>query len=162
MTVDEFGLPTSILGRHPDEFYGAVGRIVCVSSVLEQQLSALRHSLAKAEQGAFTHQPVSGQIAVARDLVSQLPEDRRPPVLDFLDRSDQAVKRRNAVVHSAFPAQSAGQLLGHKPVRDHAIRDGSAEWTVTNMEEMRALVASLSRLVLDFNDVFALSQTSAL
>lgn len=53
-------------------------------------------------------------------------------------------------------------MLGHKPVRDRAIRDGSAEWTVTNMEEMRALVAYLSRLVLDFNYVFALSQTTAL
>jgi len=35
VSVDEYNLPAGILGLHPDGFYGAIGRIVCVSAVLE-------------------------------------------------------------------------------------------------------------------------------
>jgi len=33
MVMDEYGLPSRILGSHPEELYGAVGRVVCVAAV---------------------------------------------------------------------------------------------------------------------------------
>lgn len=50
--ADGYGLPQGVLGLHPDEFYGTIGRIVCVCAVLEEQITTLRHSLAGAEQGS--------------------------------------------------------------------------------------------------------------
>src|SRR4051794_25713204 len=52
--VDEYGLPAGILGRHPDKFYGSVGRVVCVCAVLEDKVTTLRHTLARAQQGQYT------------------------------------------------------------------------------------------------------------
>ncbi len=40
--IDEFGLPITILGNHPDEFYGLIGRIVCVCAVLEEKVTMKR------------------------------------------------------------------------------------------------------------------------
>lgn len=72
--ADEFGLPMNILGNHPDEFYGLIGRIICVCAVLEEKVATLRHTLAHAEQGKFTLEPVSAQIEAARPLARDLPE----------------------------------------------------------------------------------------
>ena len=55
MARDSFGIPDDLLGPHPEEFYGAVGRIVTLSALLENGLLALveklkpdaQHSLAK-------------------------------------------------------------------------------------------------------------------
>lgn len=68
MDVDGYNLPSSILGPHPEEFYGAVGRIVCICAVLEQQLAAMRYALAEVQQGQYSHQPVSEQFKVAGKL----------------------------------------------------------------------------------------------
>lgn len=159
MSSDPFGLPPTILGPLPDEFFGAVGRIVCVCAVLEQQVSTLRHTLARAEQGAFTHQPVSKQIQEARSLATVLAADHRNRVHEFLAAAEQAFEERNSVVHSAFPAQDSGRLMGHRPVRDRSVTDGSAQWTVTSVDGLKRLIGRLSRLVLDFNQVFALAQS---
>ena len=102
--ADAYCLPAGILGVHPDEFYGAVGRIVCVCAVLEDKVTTLRHTLANAEQGEFTHQPVSTQIDVAERLAEALPELERRKVRDFLTAVRAAFQHRNDLVHSSFPA----------------------------------------------------------
>jgi hypothetical protein len=79
-----------------------VGRIVCVYAVLEQQLTAMRHALARVEPGRFTHEPVIGQIKAARALSRGRPHPVGERVGEFLDRASMAFERRNALVHSAF------------------------------------------------------------
>ncbi len=75
--ADPYDLPVGTLGRHPDEFYGAMSRIACICAVLEEKVVALRHALARTEQGRFTHEPVSAQMKAARPLRATY-RNRRP------------------------------------------------------------------------------------
>jgi hypothetical protein len=158
--VDEYGLPAGILGRHPDEFYGAIGRIVCVCAVLEDKTITLRHTLAGAQQGQHTHQPVSKQIDVARSLSHALPERAAQKVTAYLDQVDYAFRRRNELVHSSFPVQPDGRLWGHRPIRDKNVTDGSADTVVTSFGELREFICELAQLVQEFNGVHAIATTS--
>jgi len=154
---DEFNLSHNILGTHPDEFYGAMGRIVCVCAVLEDKVTALRHALARVEQGTFTHQPITGQIKASRSLIVDLPEPGREVITAYLDRIDDAFSRRNDLVHSSFPAQSSGQIFGHRMTRDRTVIDGTADTVGTTLEELKMFVGHLSDLVIEFNAVMAYS-----
>jgi hypothetical protein len=155
MTVDSYGLSSSVLGPHPDEFFGAIGRIVCVCAVLEQQLIALRHAMQNVEQGKFTHQPVGRQIEVARSLTGDLPTTHAASVTSYLDRASEAFAYRNVVVHSAFPAQAEGVIWGHRPTRSRDVTDGSADSVQTSLAELNKFIGGLSKLAEDFNGVFA-------
>ena len=155
MTTDDFNLSERVLGPHPDEFYGAVGRIVCVCGVVEQQLSAMRHALGQIEHDKFNQQPASSQSKISRQLSHELPPEDGERVRQFLDRADLLLAKRNSIVHSSFPAQGDGRLWGHRSARNRAITDGSVETLVTTMPELKEFVAELSNLAEDFNQVFA-------
>lgn len=140
---------------HPEDFYGAMGRMVCVSAVLEDQITSLRHALANAEQGRFTHQPVSEQIRIARTLTRDLPAPEADLVGAFLRDAEAAFATRNTLVHSSFPSQPSGKLWGHRPVRSKEVTDGTADCVETSVDEMRRFIGELVRLVQHFNQVFA-------
>ena len=153
---DEYGLPVGILGIHPSEFYGAMGRVVCVCAVLEDKVTTLRHSLAKAEQGKFTHEPVSAQINAARRLTQKLPEYDAQEVVRFLEAAATAFRYRNDLVHSSFPAQPDGRIWGHRATRDKAVTDGTPDTVETTLDDLRAFIAEIAQLVRNFSQVHAL------
>lgn len=156
--TDEFGLPVGILGLHPDRFYGAIGRVVLVCAVLEDQVITLRHTLAGAQQGTFTREPVSSQIKAARGLARNLPEQDAQATERFLDTGAEARQRRNKLVHSSFPAQPDGRLRGHRPTRDKSNTGGTADTVETSIED-RTLIQDLAQLVTSFNQAHALLGT---
>lgn len=156
--VDAFGLPVGVLGSHPDEFYGAIGRVVCVCAVLEGQVTTLRHTLEEVQQGKFTHEPVTAQIDVARGHVQELPDHDAQEIEGFLDAAEDAFHRRNALVHSSFPAQPDGRIWGHRPTRDRSIMDGTTDTVEATLEELDTFVADLARLVSNFSPVHALAR----
>lgn len=160
-SVDAYNLPISVLGQHPDKFYGAVGRVVCVCAVLEDQVTTLRHTLAGASQGQFTHQPVKAQIDTARTLASSLPEAEADVITEFLDEVGIAFLRRNDLAHSSFPAQPDGRIWGHRPARDRNVTDGRADIMETSVDGIREFIGELSALVRRFNQVHALAAPSA-
>lgn len=160
--VDEYGLPLGILGAHPNEFYGAIGRVVCLCAVLEDKVTALRHTLERAEQGSFTRQPVSEQITRARDLARHLPEPAPERVGAFCDKAQAAFARRHELVHSSFPAQPDGQIWGHRPVRDKRTTDGSVQTVETTLKELRAFINQLACLISDFNAVLGVANRSVI
>lgn len=155
--ADEFGLPMNILGKHPDEFYGMIGRIICVCAVLEDKVTTLRHTLAHAQQGKFTLEPVSAQIAAARPLARDLPESAAQQVDAFLDAAEVAFRYRNKLVHSSFPAQPDGRIWGHRATRDKAVTDGTADTVETTVEDLRAFLKKLADLVNSFLQVHTLA-----
>jgi hypothetical protein len=157
--VDEYRLPAGVLGRHPDEFYGALGRIVGVSAVLEDKVTILRHTLANAQQDEFTHEPVSSQIKAARTLCQGLPDHAASRIKEFLDAAQEAFVRRNDLVHSSFPAQPDGRVWGHRPTRARDVTDGTAATVETSIDDVRAFIAHLADLVESFNGVHALAAT---
>jgi hypothetical protein len=154
---DEFNLSRDILGTHPDEFYGAVGRIVCVCAVLEDKVMALRHSLTRVAQGTFTHEPISNQIKASRRLAADLPEPGRGIISSYLTRIADAVSERNELVHSSFPAQSSGQIFGYRMTRDKSVTDGTVDTVGTTLGELKMFIGQLGDLVLEFNAVMAYS-----
>jgi hypothetical protein len=124
--------------------------------VLEDQVTSLRHALARVEQGRFTRQPVSEQIKSIRMLTPGLPAHAANRVDAFLNAAEMAFDRRNELVHSSFPAQPSGRLFGHRPARSKEVTDGSADVVESNLEELKELIGELARLVLSFNQVVAL------
>lgn len=154
---DEYNLSRRILGTHPNAFYGAMGRIVCVCAVPEDKTTALRHALARVEPGTFTHQPTNQQIKASRNLIVDLPDPGREVISSHLDRIDDAFSTRNELVHSSFPAQSSGQIFGHRMTRDKTVTDGTADTVGTNLEELKMFIGHLGDLVFDFNTVMAYS-----
>lgn len=153
--VDSFGLPAGVLGRHPEQFFAAIGRVVCVSAVLEEKITVLRHTLAGAPQGRFTQEPMSKQIHAATSLAGALPDPDAERVRMFLRESEHAFIRRNGLVHSSFPAQPDGSLWGHRPTRDKSVTDGRSDTVETSIEELTEFIAELAELVQSFNLVHA-------
>lgn len=161
-SADEYGLPVGLLGPHADEFYSAIGRVVCVCAVLEEKVTALRHTLARPAQGRFAHEPVSAQIKAARALSNRLPEPGPERINWFCDKAEAALHHRNELVHSSFPAQPDGRLWGHRPARSKALTDGSADTVETTIGELRAYIGELASLVEVFNQVHALAGMHAI
>lgn len=162
MSIDAYNLPAGVLGLHPEEFYGAIGRIVCVSAVLEGQITSLRHTLSHVEQGRFTHEPVSQQIAKARELAdAHLPPLASGQVSALLDRAKDAFDKRNEFVHSSFPFQPSGKVFGHRPTRSKDVIDGTAEVVETSVDEMKLFIGEMAKLVRGFNPIFALCSGSS-
>jgi len=160
-TTDRYGLSADVLGTHSDDFYGAVGRVVCVCAVLEDKVTSLRHTLEGVRQGVHTQQPVSKQIQVARERAGAMPDYSRD-VTQYLDDVEKAFRRRNEIAHSSFPAQEGGRLWGHRPARDKNILDGTADVIETTIDELRGFIGELSDLVRRFNDVHALVSANAI
>jgi hypothetical protein len=152
---DEYNLSCRTLGTHPDEFYGAMGRVVCVCAVLEDKVTALRHALARVQQGTFSHQPINQQIKAARALLVDLPDPGRELMSAYLDRVDDAFGRRNDLVHSSFPAQASGQVFGHRMARDKTVTDGTADVVSTTLADMKLFIGHLGDLVFESNAVMA-------
>lgn len=95
-SVDAYGLPVGIQGQHPDELYAAVGRVLCVCAVLEDQVTTLRDTLAGASQGQFTQQPVKAQIDSAGTLSRRLPAAAASVIAVSLTR--RATRSRAATI----------------------------------------------------------------
>lgn len=153
MSVDEFNLADSVLGVHCEEFFGAVGRIVCVSAVLEDQVTTLRLTLANGTEDGSTREPVGQQIRQGRAMATQLSEPAATRVSAFFDEAERAFRRRNEIVHSLFPAQSTGEVFGHRRTRDKAVTDGSPEIVESSVSELKQFIGQLSNLARRFNDV---------
>lgn len=156
---DDYGLPVNILGVHPEEFYGLIGRIICVCAVLEDKVTTLRHTLERAPQGQFTHQPVSDQIERARALADRPGAPHATQVQEFCDEVKQAFDHRNELVHSSFPAQADGTIWGHRPHRGRSVTDGRAQTVKLTLEELYAFLDEVVRLVKNFNHIHALAGT---
>lgn len=158
--VDDYGLPADILGRQPDEFYAAIGRVVCVCAVLEDKVTTLRHTLAGTQQGQYTQQQVSKQIDAARSLSQELGDPALRTIRLFLDDVEVAFRRRNDLVHSSFPAQPDGRIWGHRPTRDKSVIDGTADYVETSINDLCAFIGELAELVRRFNQVHAMASTA--
>jgi hypothetical protein len=113
VTRDPFGVPSNLMGHHPEEFFSMLGRIVALSASLEYRLLSFYQSLAGRDQNAFIELSVSRVIAGARKELHRLadPEERRMAA-EYLDEAETITKRRNDYVHNLWPAQPGGCTFG--------------------------------------------------
>ena len=93
MTVDDFGVPSNIMGLHPEKFFSMLGRIVSLAATLEnktlgfyQDLAVQIAALAPVPIGPLTtrpipqrrHRPMRPVILDTLVTTRQWPSDLRP------------------------------------------------------------------------------------
>lgn len=89
-------------------------------------------------------------------MATKLIEPAAAYVTRFFDDADRAIVRRNAIVHSLFPAQSTGELWGHRRTRDKAVTDGSPAIVESSVPDLKQFVGELSELVRRFPAVLTM------
>lgn len=110
--TDDFGVPLNIMGRHPEEFFSMIGRIVTLSATLEHQVLVFYQYLVGRDQTAYTDWSVSKLIRQARRELKRLPAPDADLARQWLREADEIRKVRNDYVHNLWPAQGGGRLFG--------------------------------------------------
>lgn len=144
---DKYGVPTNLLGRHPEAVYGMVGRVVMLSALLEDRQRTLLQVLTDKGPTGYAGAPagkILRQLRAAAREASAL-TSAWGDFLPILDRAEDAFDFRNAVVHNLWPAQGDGSLFGH---RQHP-KTGIRQITVTSTDEVADGIANLVALIRD-------------
>ncbi len=147
VTVDDYGVPSNLMGMHHEDFFSLLGRIVASSASLENHVLIVYQSLVRAAQNEYTNVPVGELIKRCRKELERL--DSRPSdgqlVEVFLTKAEAMVERRNNYVHNLWPAQPDGRLFGWRPPREKGARE--AITVEATLLEMRGDLASLLELL---------------
>jgi hypothetical protein len=146
VTWDGFGVPSNIMGRHDEEFFSMLGRIVALAATLEYKILVFFQYLVGGRQDVFAELTVAKLIAGAQEELHRLkaPEDRQLAE-QFLLEAKAVTTKRNAYVHSLWPAQSGGRTFGWRvPPNKNATEPIITEGTLDEMrDDLGRLVALL-------------------
>lgn len=115
--LDEFAVPLGLLGPHPPEVWGAIGRTVAVAALLEDRLVSLLQMLTLSEQSEYAK---STPTDVIERLRGQAPAEDSAWAgwAEWLDGAVDAFEWRNHVVHNLWPAQPGDRFFGHRLSRE--------------------------------------------
>ena len=147
VTVDAYGVPSNLLGRHREDLFSITGRIVMLSATLENRLLSLYQALMGSAPSEYANVPVGKLIKRCGDELHRL--DGRPEhrllMETFLADAKAIIERRNHYVHNLWPAQAGDKLWGWRPSRDKNVLEVvSVETTLGEMRaDLNALVALL-------------------
>jgi hypothetical protein len=147
VTVDDYGVPSNLMGTHHKDFFPLLGRIVALSASLENRVLVIYQSLVGAAQNEYTSVPVGKLLERCRKELHRLdgrPGDRQL-VEVFLTKAEAVVARRNHYVHNLWPAQPEGRLFGWRPPREKGAQE--AITVEATLPEMRSDLASLTELL---------------
>lgn len=145
--ADRFGVPEHLVGTHPDDFFGCVGRIVVLSALLEDRLLVLVHQQTGGLRPLWKINKLgpAGLIAEGRGhLSSFMDDDSRALADEFFTRAAGAMMNRHDVVHNLWPAQDDGPPFGWRTARRESQDDPCMTKTTY---EFRALILTLVDLV---------------
>lgn len=149
--VDDFGVPLRFFGDHPEWMWPAVGRTVGVSALLEDHLATLLIVLTLQPEKDVARLRVSAVVTRLRAAAPTTQDWAGFP--GFLDRTDELLKWRNAVVHSLWPAQPGGALFGHR--RDP--KTGERLIVEATPEQLRERLTELAVVTDEWQKWFALA-----
>src|SRR5436190_11068645 len=76
VTVDDYGVPSNLMGTHHEDFFPLLGRIVALSASLENHVLVIYQSLVGAAQNEYTNVPVGKLLERCRKELHRL--DGRP------------------------------------------------------------------------------------
>jgi len=153
---DRYGVPNQMFGRLPEDFYGLIGRVVAISALVETKLGDLVATLSDTIQSTYAGEDSGRAIKNARRLLL-FPLSVRPGVPftvaaqlnELVDRVEVAMRERNDIVHSVWPAASLESARGWRP-SPKGQRPNDAEWTKwyeTTELELVQFIASLANIV---------------
>lgn len=126
---DQWGVPVRMFGPVEEDFYGLVGRVVLLSTLLEDRLHVFFCALSGAPQSQLAAAPGAILIKQCSRRLDRLPADRRSEASTVLIEAEEALRRRNEVVHSLWPFadRSAKSAAGVCP--EAARRTLNTEWS---------------------------------
>lgn len=144
---DRFGVPGNMFGAVPDDFYGAMGRIVNLGAMVEHKLCLLVMALGGLEEDVVAGEQM-GDLTKRFDKVAgkrTLPADMITARVD----AEQVMFARNAMVHSLWPSPTAADARGWRGIpKRFRVEDGPhIEWTMTDAVGMRDLIVRLVRVI---------------
>src|SRR5438105_15651890 len=84
VTPDRFGVPPNLMGRHPEEFFSILGRIVALAAILENKILVFYQYLVGRRQDEHTGLFVGQLIANALQELPRLPPADRDLAAEFL------------------------------------------------------------------------------
>lgn len=145
--ADAYGVPLNIMGRHPEEFFSMLGRIVSLAATLENKILSFYQYLVGRSQTEQSELSVSQHIAKSVKELQRLKELERLPqgevelAEQWLLEAKAITRRRNDYVHSLWPAQGDGKLFGWRVLQR---KGGVAEFVELTQDDMRN---DLNRLI---------------
>jgi hypothetical protein len=132
---DQFGVPLNVTGRHSENFYSMLGRIVSLAAILENKTLGFYQDLAGGTQDDFIELSISALIAKSLAELHRLPEADADFARQWLSEAMAISSRRNDYVHSLWPAQGDGKLFGW---RRHRMKDGTTKIVRLTLDDMHA------------------------
>jgi hypothetical protein len=144
--VDDYGVPSNLMGTHHKDFFALLGRIVALSASLENHVLVIYQSLVGAAQNECTNVPVGKLLERCRKELHRLegrPSDRQLVEI-FLSKAEAIIERRNHYVHNLWPAQPGGRLFGWRPPREKGAQEAiTVEATLPEMHNDLASLVDL-------------------
>jgi len=158
--VDRFGVPNRFFGPHPGEFYGMIGRITCLSALLEHQLLVAYQTMTNSMQDEHVRLSAGQLLDRAQREVSTVRDSGAKQTLqDYLNRVGAALRLRNDFIHSLWPAQDGERLLGWRPSRAQDSNPAKTdELLETTLDEIKAFVQELVSLVIERDRAYSAAQ----
>ena len=148
-TIDAFGVPSNLMGVHPEEFFSLLGRIVALAALVEHNVRIFYESVVGAtqeESGQLSFKKLVGRCRTGLEVLPSATD--RELAGAFLSEAEMAVLERHRYAHSLWPAQGRDDLFGWKRARGTSAIH--VEVKSTTLTEMRADVRRLVA-VLDLN-----------
>ena len=156
--IDSYGIPDNMFGVLPDELPAMIGRVVMLGAVVEEKILQLAWALARVPQTQCRGKQVSDLLKICRRHIDKIDAERTERVQALLLDVEQAMRRRNDVVHSLWPAPKLGQLWGWRHAPQSALANGESVKEVTSSEtELRQLITTLVRLVDEITNAVAMA-----
>jgi hypothetical protein len=146
VTSDQLGVPSNIMGRHNEEFFSMLGRIVALAAILEYKILVFYQYLVGRRLDVFTELAVAKLIARAQEDQHRLNASEDYQLAEeFLLEAKAVTQKRNAYVHNLWPAQSGGPTFGWRmPPKKNAKEPIITEGTLDEMrDDLERLVALL-------------------
>ncbi|RYU15551.1 hypothetical protein [Nocardioides iriomotensis] len=151
--TDQYGVPESMFGPVPEEFYGLVGRVVMVSTLVEDRTLMLLWALDDQPQPTHAGKPFWQLRQLIEQRLDDVASDLRAEIAAVMSRVSEAMDRRNGLVHSLWPNPSLEEAQGWRSKRVPNGTPGGSEivWTPTSEQ---AMAGDLLELV-ELNDEIA-------
>lgn len=150
---DRFGVPHRLLGPHDEDLYAVVGRVVLLSSLLEDRLRVV---LSRLSAGVERPEPPSlhGVIVACQVHLPRVDNEAvREGLGRILEDADRCRELRNDLAHSLFPAQEDGTVFWWRERAGRVLTSVHAsdpeQWRPTTMPGWALLVARVAELVED-------------
>lgn len=146
--ADRYGIAETLFGPVDDEFYGLMGRIVMVATLVEDRVLMLLWSVDTEPQPTHAGKPFRQLTTLIRDRIEGLPDGVRSDIAAVVTRASDAMDRRNEFVHSLWPNPTLEQAQGWRSKRLPKGTDQHSEivWTSTSAGAMASYLIELVAL----------------